>query len=130
MSDCDELRADLHRERSARTAADTALQAAIRERDAAVSRTAGMLGVRAMVEAVAREALLALVFDVEATLKLVDQLPEDKPSGSDVESLRQVFDHRAHLIHSELDAVDGAMAALMERELRRAEHVAAGESAT
>jgi hypothetical protein len=57
----------------------------------------------------ARGAVVALATEVELTLRLIEQLPSEAPTGEQVADLRRVLEHRTQQVQREIQAVQGGL---------------------
>lgn len=72
----------------------------------------------------ARGAVVALATEVELTLRLIDQLPDDAPTPEDVEDLRRTLEFRVAQVDREIRAVQGGLQGMVGAELVMAEQKA------
>jgi hypothetical protein len=70
----------------------------------------------------ARLAAFELIYEIEATLKLLEQLPEGRaPSAKDHEDLQRLMAYRTEQIDAAVASVRGRLAGAVHLVLRRAE---------
>lgn len=72
----------------------------------------------------ARGAVVALATEVELTLRLIEQLPDDAPTTEDVETLRRTLEFRTSQVDREIRAVQGGLQGMVNAELFLAEQEA------